>query len=76
MADHYHSHPLGDWHVRCRDPWAEVEFLRTCLSGVRNYLLGAENATGHAVDSLMALLPDPDDYPDPDDDPALRLDRD
>lgn len=64
----FHPAPCGDWHRSCRDPWFHIESLRNELGHVRSYLLGAENATGHAIDSLMELLPDPDDYPDPDDD--------
>lgn len=62
----FHAPPLGDWHLSCRDPWAHIENLRNELADVRSYLLGDTNLTGLSIDSLMELLPNPDDYPDAD----------
>jgi len=57
----YHDPPFQDFTTELRDPWPVVEQLRTALREAQRYTLGAENTTGHAIDSLLELLPDEDD---------------
>jgi len=57
----FHPAPFGDFSTELKDPWPVVERLRMALREAERYCLGAENVTGHCIESLLDRLPTEDD---------------